>query len=343
MLISNLRILLCIAFSAFYACKTTSSLMAQKVALDVTPSATPINLENIEARFYKDVRYGQFKDNVFDIFIPASTEPVPLVLYIHGGGFIDGDKAKLYTPGADSEKIKWFLSNNVAFASINYRLLSAEGNEGVITSLNDSKRALQFIRFYANTFNIDKDKIVLMGASAGAGTSLWIGLNNDMADKSNSDPILKESTRVSGIVAIETQADYDILEWHNNVFKDYQSQGLDLQYIRKVGTDEKLLRFFGLKDVLEFNSDETREYREKLSMLKMMSKDDPEIYAVNAKLPNTMPKRTGELNHHPLHVKALMDRAHKVGLKGSFYIPKMNIDTRGGESKDEFVLRVLGK
>ncbi len=182
-----------------------------------------------------------------------------------------------------------------------------------------------------------------MAGSAGAGTSLWLGLNNDMADKKNADPILRESTRVKGIVALNTQADYDVLEWHNNVFKEYQSQGLDQKYILRLGTEKRVLGFYGFKDINEINSKAAKAYRDKLNMLKVMSSDDPEIYVENVNIPYSMPTKLGELEHHPLHAKALMDRANQTNVKGSFYIPKMNIDTRKGEDKEKFIVRVLKK
>jgi hypothetical protein len=73
-----------------------------------------------------------------------------------------------------------------------------------------------------------------------------------------------------------------------------------------------------------------------------MSSDDPEVYVENVSIPYKIPTKLGELEHHPLHAKALMDRANATNLKGSFYIPKMNIDSRNGEDKLEFIMRVLG-
>ncbi len=323
-----------------YSCKTTNtnSTSDQEKSLNLTPAESPVKLTNSQDKFYKDISYSQFKEDVFDIFLPASKQPAALLLYIHGGGFIQGDKNLPYR--GDGALVSSLLSKNIAFASINYRFITEDG-EGVLKCLNDSKRALQFIRHYSKSLNIDKNNIVLMGGSAGAGTSLWLGLNNDMADKKNADPVLRESTRVKGIVALNTQADYDVLEWHNNVFKEYLSQGLDQKYILRLGTEKRVLGFYGFKDINEINSKAAKAYRDKLNMLKVMSSDDPELYVENVSIPYKMPTKLGELEHHPLHAKALMDRAKATNLKGSFYIPKMNIDNRNGENKESFIVRVL--
>jgi acetyl esterase/lipase len=60
--------------------------------------------------------------------------------------------------------------------------------------MSDVKRALQYIRYRADEFNIDKSKIILAGNSAGADISLWITFKNDLADAQNSDPVLRESS-----------------------------------------------------------------------------------------------------------------------------------------------------
>ncbi len=337
------RIIISFIFSiTLYSCKTTNtnSTQVQEKSLNLTPVKSPVKLSNSQNKFYKDLSYGPNKDNVFDIFIPGSKQQAALVLYIHGGGFIGGDKNIPYR--GEGLLVSSLLSKNIAFASINYRFITEDG-EGVLKCLNDSKRASQFIRYYSKSFNIDKNNIVLMGGSAGAGTSLWLGLSNDMADKKNPDPILRESTRVKAIVALNTQADYDVLEWHNNVFKEYQSQGLDQKYILRLGTEKRVLGFYGFKNINEINSKAAKAYRDKLNMLKVMSSDDPELYVENVSIPYKMPTKLGELEHHPLHAKALMDRASETHLKGSFYIPKMNIDNRKGEDREEFIVRVLKK
>src|SRR5690606_7418028 len=199
---------------------------------------SPVNLSGVNATFHSDISYGGSAANTFDIFLPESDAASPVVIYIHGGGFTGGDKAKHYP--RSEPLIRKLLEHDVAFASINYRLLNKEDGQGIIKSLNDCKRALQFIRYHADGLNIDRRRVILMGGSAGAGASLWIGLQDEMADQESPDPVLKESTRVNGIVALLTQANYDILEWHNDVFKEYQQEGVDQEYILKVaGSSER--------------------------------------------------------------------------------------------------------
>lgn len=206
--------------------------------------------------------------------------------------------------------------------------------------LNDVSRGLQYIRLHSKELNIEKQDVVFMGGSAGAGASLWIALNSEMADKKTPDPVLRESTRVKGVVAIETQATYDFLNWHNYVYKEYLGKRMSQKFILDLGTPERILTAYGFKSFADTSTVIGKERRKSLNILDLMSKDDPEIYAENLKRPYRMPANLVEVQHSPLHIKALMDRAKKVGMKASFHAPQMNIDTRKGEEAEDFILRL---
>lgn len=307
-------------------------------------SASPVDLDGVKAKFYKDISYGSSPGNTLDIFLPESGSLSSLVIYIHGGGFTNGDKTMAYDKGQGGDHIKTYLKKNIAYASLNYRLLKPGNTEGVLLSLNDSKRALQYIRYYAKTFNIDKNKIVLSGGSAGAGTCLWIAFNDDMADKKNADPVLRESTRVNGAILTNPQATYDLPSWSDKVFKEYQAKGFTQQSLTSIVKNESIAAFFGL-DVskpIDFNSPEVKNYGKKVDMLALMSADDPEIYVETGGIPYEIPKSTVAVNHHPLHAKALMEEARKKNYKAKFSIGQLNINTTSGESKQDFVIRLIG-
>ena len=132
--------------------------------------AEPINLEGVRATFVNE-KYGSHPRNNFDIWLSESEKPTPLVIYIHGGGFVGGDKSKYHT----SEDLVRFLDSGVSVAVINYRFMN-EKPYGILGSLNDSKRCVQYIRYHSEKYNIDKNRIACSGGSAGAGTSVcgWL-------------------------------------------------------------------------------------------------------------------------------------------------------------------------
>lgn len=320
----------------FFSCSNS-----KEQTLEENTQNLPFNLNTDNVKFEESIAYGESERNKFDLFTPDSDTKTPIVIYIHGGGFVGGSKSDLYKNFFFTNLVDNLLSENIAFAAINYRLLETNETEGVFKSLNDSKRALQFIRHFSNDYNIDKDKVLLIGASAGAGTSLWIGFNNDMAQINHSEEILRESTRVNGIVALSTQANYDIPEWHNTVFNEYKPQGLSFEAILKLAREQTILQFYGIENIDELNSMEILQNRTDLDMLQLISNDDPEFYVSNADTPYSLPINTDQALHHPLHAKALIDKAEEVNLTYKALIPQMNIDNTNGESMLNFILRKL--
>src|SRR5262249_60723900 len=73
----------------------------------------------------------------------------------------------------------------------------------------DCARAIQFARLHAKEWHIDPGRIGAAGSSAGAGTSLWIGFHDDLADPKNADAVLRQSTRLSCMAVQGAQSSYD--------------------------------------------------------------------------------------------------------------------------------------
>jgi len=212
--------------------------------LALTATDAPFDIGSAE--FYEGVAYGPHEKNRFDIYLPESDEPTPLLIWIHGGGFTGGSRDSAGHEG----RVLEYLAEGVAYASISYRLLESPDPDGVIKPLSDSTRALQFIRYHANQLNIDRDNVILMGGSAGAGTALWIAFNDEMADPTSEDPVEQHSTRVTAAIAIATQATYDIGKWTTVVFEEYDLDLLELA--DALGLSQSLLDFYGITEIEDF-------------------------------------------------------------------------------------------
>lgn len=63
-----------------------------------------------------NVRYGPHRRNVLDLWLAKSDTPAPLVLFVHGGGFVTGDKITL--PAA---RLRAYLDAGFSVAAIDYR------------------------------------------------------------------------------------------------------------------------------------------------------------------------------------------------------------------------------
>ena len=295
---------------------------------DITYSNSPFDLQGINAKFAKDIAYDSKARTQFDIWLPNSNTPTGLVIYVHGGGFTSGDKDFVYTIQSGGAwdfptDIRYLLQNNIAFATIRYTYLNNTGEtEGVKKPMSDVRRALQYIRHRASDFNIDKNKIVLAGNSAGASTSLWIAFNNDFANVASSDPVLRESSRVKGVAARETQASYNIEDrWVNDVFVDY---GVTWSQIlaNETGNIQKL---YGVSSLAQYQTPAIVTYRAEVDMLALMSADDPEIWVNNTlrDVVNPYSPYSADIpSHHAFHARELKKRADITGLRNVTYYGK---------------------
>lgn len=154
---------------------------------------------------HADVSYGPHKRNVLDFWEAKGAGPRPLLVYIHGGGWVGGDKKQ------NPDAIRPWLKRGISYAAINYRLT---GTDPLPAPVYDAARAVQFLRSKAADWNINKARIALTGGSAGACTSMWILLHDDMADPKSEDPVRRESTRVTAaaVSAGQTSIDPKVIE-----------------------------------------------------------------------------------------------------------------------------------
>jgi len=106
-------------------------------------------------------------DGKLDFYRPKGSQKIPLVIYIHGGGWTHGKKE------AEFEKFKVFLANGYAVANVEYRLADQAPAPAAIVDVN---AAIQYLLKQSIILNIDPKRIVLMGGSAGAHLALLAGL-----------------------------------------------------------------------------------------------------------------------------------------------------------------------
>ena len=347
-------LLFCLALAACGGGGSGSSGGGQQVEptpqLELSFTASPIDLPDTAADFAADVEYGDGPRNVFDVFLPDSDEPTPLVLYFHGGGYTGGDKNLAYTAHAD--EIRQFLAAGIAFATVNYHLLSLEeplDPDGVIRSLEDSARALQFARYYADSLNIDPQQVASYGVSAGASTSLWLGTRDDLADADNEDPVLRESTRIKAIGALYTQSTLDVVRWQQVLAPVVEPLAPVLGGSTEIpvvaaalGATNFLFTILGVDSAEEIYSPENEAYRRSIDALELMDSGDAPLYVLN----DNAPFRDDLVNlflHHTLHAIALKEQATAVGLEHVIYAidPVFSVDDPSGEEHVSFLIRHL--
>ncbi|MDW3196527.1 MAG: T9SS type A sorting domain-containing protein [Cytophagales bacterium] len=288
-----------------------------------------------------DIPYDDINQDrqAFHLFLPDTDGQFPVVIFYHGGGFTGGSRDKVFEDEALQRAIKYFLENGIAFISAGYRLIdNRTEEEGVIKSLKDSKRALQFIRHYAEDLHIMPERIGLMGSSAGAGTALWLATHNDMADPNSEDPVLQESTRVTAVRLGGSQATYDIPKWESLVYLEF---GFTLADIEAILGFDRLSDFYGgLESVDQIYQDEALiAYREEVDMLNHMSADDPPLYILSSS-GASLPEQ--DVFHHGAHSIAIWEQALAANLpEVKAAINFQSIDTTEGEIGEIFLARHL--
>lgn len=256
-----------------------------------------------------DIAYGTHPRQKVDFYKASSDKPTPLVLFIHGGGWMNGDKNTVQ----NSLNVSKLNENGISVVSVQYRLIPDAQSNGVQPPvkwpLEDAKRALQFVRSKAGLWNIDKERIAACGGSAGACSSLWLAMHDEMADAKSDDPIARESTRLWGAVVLGPQTSLDpklAREWMPNMTYGGHAFGF-----RKEGQD-KATEFQTFYD----NRDSVLNWIKEYSPIELISKDDPPmimIFNSTEKAIKGQPQK--DPTHSALLGKMLEERAKPLGVR----------------------------
>jgi acetyl esterase/lipase len=248
----------------------------------------------LPASDHADVRYGPHERNVLDVWIARSSTPTPLAIYYHGGGFRAGDKRTL-----NPELLEMLRASGISVAAANYRLSNVAPYPA---QMLDCARALQFLRFHAGRYNIDSARVGAFGGSAGAGISQWLGYHDDLADPSNSDPVLRQSTRLAAVAPFNAQSSYDP------------------RFIQKLMNTNQihpaLVSLFGMISPSDVDNPKFYPLFEDSSPINHLTADDPPILVYFSQRNDPLPENSpGEQHiHHPKFGFALKEKADRLGV-----------------------------
>lgn len=242
-----------------------ASLHAQTPAPAVKPAPAPKRAPTVA-----NVPYGKHERQVLDFYKADSSKPTPLLFFIHGGGWVAGDKSGV-------GELEACLKAGISVVSINYRYSWQAQLAGVMPPvqwpLEDAARALQFVRSRALEWNIDKQRIGASGGSAGACSSLYLAFHDDMADPKSSDPIARESTRLwcAAVSGAQTSLDpKQLKEWTPNSRYGGHAFGF-------MDPNERKTRDTRFAEFLE-KRESVLKWIKMYSPYELVSKDDPPVY-----------------------------------------------------------------
>lgn len=155
------------------------------------PSSTPKTSSTVPT-IYRDLPYVEngVERQKLDLYVPSDASgPMPLVVWIHGGAWMGGDKA-----GCPARRLN---SKGFVVASINYRLTQTDPFPAQI---EDCKAAIRFLRAHASQYHINPDRIGVWGSSAGGHLAALLGTSGDVADLEGELGSKDKSSRVQAVV-----------------------------------------------------------------------------------------------------------------------------------------------
>jgi acetyl esterase/lipase len=267
--------------------------------------------------------YGPSLRQVFSLYSPKTDKPAPVLVYIHGGGWLGGDGLKDANRGRFDGLIKRMNAKGIAVAVINYRY------SPLPDPVYNAARAIQFLRYNAAKYNLDKTRFAATGFSAGATTSLWLALHDDLADPKAADPVLRESTRLSGVLIRGVQSSIDPLT------------------IRKWGIagaikHSMICRAAGFRSNkdMDANYESKKDLYKEFSPITHASKDDPPV-RIEASSPLD---RKSDYIHHTRFAYEFKKVADQVGLSCDLVLAKQDrslVPPVKDPNETEFLIRIL--
>ncbi|MBA62055.1 MAG: lipase [Planctomycetaceae bacterium] len=139
-----------------------------------------------------DVLYASVGDHqlLLDLYLPRQPAGSPLLVWIHGGGWYQNNKSKVF--------LSWLSNYGITVASINYRLVDIAKWPA---QLHDCKGAVRWLRANARQYGYDAERIVVAGASAGGHLAALMGTTGDVVElEGDVGGNLHYSSRVQAVV-----------------------------------------------------------------------------------------------------------------------------------------------
>lgn len=251
-----------------------------------------------------DVSYGPHYKQVMHFWKAESETPTPVVLYIHGGAWMN-----MHRMFGLPRLLKRMLDSGISVVSVEYRFIHEATQAGLVPPvkgpLHDAARALQLVRSKAAEWNIDKERIGASGGSAGACSSLWLAFTPDMADPDSDDPVARESTRLwcAAVGGAQTTLDpQQMVEWTPN--SSYGGHA------------------FGFRNFADFLAERESilPWIAEFSPYALVTSDDPPVY-----LHYGSPPALGEEQKDPTHTAnfgvKLKERCDAVGVECELFHP----------------------
>ena len=173
--------------------------------------AAPVPARSGPIPTYADVSYGPYPHQILDVYMPPQTVGACPVLVWYGG---------IWEPSKRPLDLHGFFAAHVAVVAVETRTLTDGMNEKarppISYVMTDACRAVQFVRLNAAKWNLSPQRIAVAGSSQGTLPALYVACAGDRADPQSTDPVDRESTKVTCVGAHRSQPSIDpkrMQEW----------------------------------------------------------------------------------------------------------------------------------
>lgn len=268
--------------------------------------------ENVKPQL--DLVYGKAGDVdlKLDLYLPKTEakKPLPVVVWIHGGGWSGGNKS-----GGVGRVAPFVESGDYAGVSVGYRLTNITAWPGQI---HDCKAAIRWIRANAKKYNLDPDRIGVFGSSAGGHLVSMLGTSGDVKDVEGDNGSSGQSSRVRCVINFCGPTDF------LSFFKNNPTPG---------GAKTPVSKLLG--GMPEDKPDVAKH----ASPTTYVTKDDPPFLHLHGTKDNTVPVAQAEILHEALKKAGVDSTLVKIEGGGhGFGGPEVN-----KRVKDFFDKHLLGK
>jgi acetyl esterase/lipase len=152
------------------------------------------------ARHFSGITYAVavgYRPLQLDLWVPDTAAPAPLVVYVHGGGFMFGDRRYLPETLRPDQLFEAMVEAGLAVATIDYRHAL---ESPFPAQLHDAKAAVRYLRAHADELGISSERIGVMGESAGAHIAALVGLTAHRPDLEGPHGVIGVSSAVDVVV-----------------------------------------------------------------------------------------------------------------------------------------------
>lgn len=188
------------------------------IAITLSFFQTGLAQFNSTKNFPYDKIEGEFSRLLsLDIYSPLNGKNMPVVVFVHGGGWQIGDKAS----ASHRAKRDFFIEHGFIFVSVNYRLAP---DDFYPTYPQDVAKSLSFVLKWIGKFHGDSHNVFLMGHSAGAHLAALV-----TTDQHYLNDLGSGIENIKGVILLDG-AGYDIPELVADNIQHNNQPGLDMYY-----------------------------------------------------------------------------------------------------------------